>query len=308
MQTTDAEWQTALTDMASLFGTLSGTISDLMLSRMRDQDPEKFLMLHRLLNAGFSPALLMQILGKAPANETQCIQWAMTVIAHNLRLPSSDIIKSGGIYALVGPTGVGKTTTTAKLAAHGVLQHGSRSVAVLTMDNYRLGAYEQLRLFAKILDIPVYCAKTPDELHILLKELSHKHLILIDTPGMGQLDSRVARQARILNEFRISNLLLLNAGTAANALHESIRAYRDAYTIGCILTKIDEAHGLGAVLDITIRHKLTVHFITNGQRVPEDLHLPHKASLLRQALMPHTMRGAFALHDTECHAAMTAFM
>lgn len=300
----DRELQKALGDITSAFNALSGKISGIKLSEMQRRNPGKFELLCKLLDARFSPALSRLILENMPANETHCMKWAQNVIAHNLRVADENIIEKGGVYALTGVTGVGKTTTAVKLAAHAVMRHGAGKVALLSTDNYRVGAYDHLRIYAKMLSIPVYSMKTREELHQLLGLLENKHLVLIDTPGMCQADQRVLQHAQLLDDAKVKNLLLLNATSNLQILNDVVHAYRNDRTSGCILTKIDEATNLGTSLDVAIRHKLAVHFVTNGQKVPEDLHLPRKDYLLHRALARHLKPGAFSLQDDDYRAMM----
>ncbi|MBA3904183.1 MAG: flagellar biosynthesis protein FlhF, partial [Rhodocyclaceae bacterium] len=230
--------------------------------------------------------------------------WLKGVLNRSLMTVGSDeeIIDRGGVYALVGPTGVGKTTTTAKLAARCVVRHGADRVALLTTDGYRIGAHEQLRIYGRILGVQVHAVRDAADLRQTLAELSGKHMVLIDTIGMSQRDRLVAEQAAMLNNAGdIKRLLLLNATCRGDTLDDVVRAYgRDAGgadLAGAIMTKVDEAVSLAPALDALIRHNLELYYVANGQRVPEDLHLPNRAYLLHRALKelpessPHRLAG-----------------
>ncbi|MDP2805820.1 MAG: hypothetical protein Q8O24_07735 [Gallionellaceae bacterium] len=184
-----------------------------------------------------------------------------------------DIITKGGVYALIGPTGVGKTTTTAKLAARAVVQHGAEKVALLTTDFYRIAGYEQLKIFGKVLGVEVHTARDTDDLRLTLSALRHKHLVLIDTEGMGQYAKGVGDQNKMFDAADVQCLLLLNATSSGDTLEEVVRMLRSKKVIGCIVTKLDEAANIGTVAEIAVRHRLTMHYMTNGRQVPEDLHL-----------------------------------
>jgi flagellar biosynthesis protein FlhF len=209
-------------------------------------------------------------------------------LAAELKIADADeIINSGGIYALVGPTGVGKTTTVAKLAARAVVRFGASKVALLTTDSYRIGAHDQLRIYGRILSVPVHTIRDAADLATVLAELSGRHLVLIDTIGMSQRDRMVAEQAAMLAASGQVKRLLLVACTANTAtLNQVVSAYKSSGVHGCILTKTDEAANLAPALDAVIRHQLPVHYVTDGQRVPEDLQLPEAAALVRDALHP----------------------
>jgi flagellar biosynthesis protein FlhF len=205
-------------------------------------------------------------------------------------------VELGGVYALVGPTGVGKTTTVAKIAAECTLKLGAQRVALVTIDSYRIGAVDQLRIYGKILGAPVFAIKTEADLVLTLSELRTRHLVLIDTVGMSQRDQRITDQIALLagNGKRVKRLLLLSAVAQANVLEDVVRAYRGEGLAGCILTKVDESLTLGGALDVLLRHKLPLHYVTNGQRVPEDLHRPNPLYLVERAFRAVSESGAHA--------------
>ena len=225
------------------------------------------------------------------------------MLGRNLHTASSsdEIVDAGGAYALVGPTGVGKTTTTAKLAARCVVRHGADSVALLTTDGYRIGAHEQLRIYGRILGVQVHAVRDAADLRRTLAELSGKHLVLIDTIGMSQRDRLVGEQAAMLDGAGdVRRLLLVNATSRGDTLDDVVRAYGQGAQqglAGAVLTKVDEAVSLAPAVDALIRHRLELHYVANGQRVPEDLHLPNRAYLLHRALKglpensPHHLIG-----------------
>jgi flagellar biosynthesis protein FlhF len=246
--------------------------------------------LRELLNAGFSAQLSRRLAGDAQSTlpEAQTMDAVAERLAGELKIADADeIINSGGIYALVGPTGVGKTTTVAKLAARAVVRFGASKVALLTTDSYRIGAHDQLRIYGRILSVPVHTIRDAADLATVLAELSGRHLVLIDTIGMSQRDRMVAEQAAMLAASGQVKRLLLVATTANTAtLNQVVSAYKSSGVHGCILTKTDEAANLAPALDAVIRHQLPVHYVTDGQRVPEDLQLPEAAALVRDALHP----------------------
>lgn len=199
-----------------------------------------------------------------------------------------DLIDAGGVFAVVGPTGVGKTTTIAKLAARFALQHAAEDVALITTDTFRIAAREQLETFGEILGAPVYQAGNAQRLGEILTMLAGRRLVLIDTAGMGQRDVRLARQLSWLTsaDNRVQVLLALPANAQASALQEIVEAFTVARPSACILTKTDEATSLGGALSALIRARLPLAYVANGQRVPEDLHYarPRNAWLVKTAL------------------------
>jgi flagellar biosynthesis protein FlhF len=195
---------------------------------------------------------------------------------------------SGGIMAVVGPTGAGKTTTIAKLAARWCMRHGSQDLALVSTDGYRIGAREQLMTYARILGAPMHAANSGRDLARVLERLKSKKLILIDTAGMGPRDVRLSEQlaALQLGAARARVLLALPAQGEGHALDEIVQAFARLNPVACILTKVDEAASLGAVISTTLRHRLKIAYVCDGQRVPEDLHAAHQRRvwLVRAAL------------------------
>lgn len=249
--------------------------------------PVKTEILRQMLDSGFSPQFARDLLADLPLemDESQATAWVKGAADRSLFTIGSDgdIIDRGGIYALVGPTGVGKTTTTAKLAARCVLRHGPSKVALVTTDGYRIGAHEQLRIYGRILGVSVYMVKDATELRQTLLELQHKHMVLVDTMGMSQRDRLVPELNDMLAGCDVQRLLLLSSTSRGDTLDDVVRAYEGENLAGCILTKIDEAASLATALDVIMRHGLKLHYVSNGQRVPEDLHLPNRSYLLHRA-------------------------
>jgi flagellar biosynthesis protein FlhF len=247
-------------------------------------------LLGSLLNAGFS-AQLAKRLADAGSNGPQGTVPAAAVaerLQQSLLLSEMDeAVTRGGVYALVGPTGAGKTTTVAKIAARAVVRFGASNVALLTTDGYRIGAHEQLRIYGRILDVPVHAVRNQADLSSILTELRGRHLVLIDTIGMSQRDAMVAQHAAMLSASGdVKRLLLLQTTSSTRTLEEVVTAYESTGVHGCILTKTDEAVGLAGALDVIVRHALPLHYVTDGQRVPEDLRLPDRTELVREALEP----------------------
>lgn len=250
-------------------------------------EPVKTDVLRQMLDAGFSPQFSRDLLADLPMemDGLQAMAWVKGAADRSLFTigNESDIVDRGGVYALVGPTGVGKTTTTAKLAARCVLRHGPSKVALVTTDGYRIGAHEQLRIYGRILGVSVYLVKDAAELRQTLVELQHKHMVLIDTMGMSQKDKLVRELTDMLAGCDVQRLLLLSSTSRGDTLDDVVRAYEGDNLAGCILTKIDEAASLATPLDVIMRHGLRLHYVSNGQRVPEDLHLPNRGYLLHRA-------------------------
>ena len=194
------------------------------------------------------------------------------------------LFDAGGVFALIGPTGVGKTTSIAKIAAHHVLRHGPRSLALITADVYRIGAQEQLRAFGRMLGVPVQVAQDREVLQRLLKEHEGCRLVLIDTAGIGQRDDRVGQLTSALEVSQVRRVLVMNAAAQSGSLEEVLGAFGARDTAGVLLSKVDEAVGLGACLDALVRHRLPLLGYADGQRVPEDYHAVNFGRLVEMAL------------------------
>ncbi len=284
-----AEMSGMMSEIRAMRGMMESQLAELSWGSTQQREPQKAVVLREMLAAGFSASLSRYLIDKMPANKdaADAMRWIKTVLARNLTTMADEdaILDRGGVFALVGPTGVGKTTTTAKLAARCVMRHGPDKLALITTDAYRIGGHEQLRIYGKILGVMVHSVKDEADLRIALKELRNKHTVLIDTIGMSQRDQMVAEQVAMLagSGANVQRLLCLNATSTNETLNEVVRAYQGSGLAGCIMTKMDEAASIGNVLDVVIRQKLNMYYVSNGQRVPEDLHLADRAMLVDRA-------------------------
>ena len=301
--------RTVIREIQSMRGLINEQLSGLMFGEMQRREPNKLRMMSTLLAGGFSPALSRRLLEKSPADSgmADLHGWIKKALDKNLITSTADdIVTKGGVYALLGPTGVGKTTTTAKLAARCVVRHGAKNLALLTTDNYRVGAHEHLRIYGRILGVSVHAVRDAADLEIALSELRNKHMVLIDTVGMSQKDQHVAEQVAMFSAQGegIKRLLLLNATCQGDTIEDVVNSYKGKGLAGCVITKTDEAASLGAVLDAVIRHRLPVHYVANGQRVPEDIHPVNREYLLHRALSAARDNPIRALSEQDIPAAM----
>lgn len=249
-------------------------------------NPVRVDLLKRLRNMGLSTALSLETVNCLDEQDEieQGLKKAQLRLANQLPIAEESLLEHGGVVALVGPTGVGKTTTIAKLAARYQLKYGSRQIALVTTDNYRIGAYEQLSTYGRILDVPVRAASTPEELDNVLNSFIDRSLVLIDTAGMGQRDNRLSQQFALFNECQtaIKSYLVVSAATQTRGLDEAIETFRGFNPQSSILTKTDEAFSLGAAISSLIKSQLPLAWITDGQQVPEDLHIARPKRLLNE--------------------------
>lgn len=295
--------QEVLGAIGALRGALENRIDGMLWGENLRRAPVGIAVFRELLGAGFSTALARALSERLPhhLDREQALAWARNELASHLPALDDDkgLLAGGGVFALVGPTGVGKTTTTAKLAARCVMKYGADRVAMLTTDGYRIGAHEQLLIYGRILGIPVLPAGDAQALQQALAELRGKHIVLIDTVGMSQRDQNVAEQAAMLcaGGRPVRRLLLLNSAVHGDTLDEVAHSYRQESAgslMGCIITKVDEATHLGAVLDTAIRHRLPVHYVCTGQKVPENMMLPRPRELVDRAFAAAGARALFA--------------
>jgi flagellar biosynthesis protein FlhF len=296
-------------DVAGLRALLETQLSQLAWTDTLRRNPQRAKLMRDLLTAGYSPALARELTQAVDGRGDPAAAFDALTRALASRLDCSqavdDVVTRGGVYALVGPTGVGKTTTTAKLAARCAVRYGAGKLALLTTDSYRVGAQDQLRIYARILGVAVHTVSDRQDLRQALDSLRGKHLVLIDTVGMGQRDTKLGEQTALLAQPEVQRLLLLNAAAQAQTLEEVVRIYRrqpehgtPIRDAGCIVTKLDEAVQIAPALDVAIRHALPLAYISAGQRVPEDLHAPNSAYLVHRSLRARAA-GAFTLEDDE---------
>jgi flagellar biosynthesis protein FlhF len=307
----NAQVSQLMNEMQTIKAMLEKQLAGFAWGEMSRRNPVQALLLAELLDAGFSSQLSRRLIDELPKTlaAPDGRKWLAAAINRHLRTLSgdNDIIDRGGVFALVGPTGVGKTTTTAKLAARCVVRYGADKLALLTTDGYRIGAHEQLRIYGRILGVPVHVVRDSEDLRRTLVDLRGKHMILIDTVGMSQRDRMVAEQAAMLTRAgEVKRLLLLNAGARGDTLDDVVRSYASEDIAGCVLTKIDEAASLGPALDAIVRHGLLLAYVTNGQRVPEDLHLPNRSYLLHRSLKLPTAASPHRLHEQEVGMMMAS--
>lgn len=270
------------------------------------RNPAQVRVMTRLLTAGFSNELARQLAAEVPADMAldQCEGWLLEVLAVDLRCVAehAGIVERGGVFALVGPTGVGKTTTVAKLAARFAALHGAGSLGLITLDAYRVGAHEQLQTYGRILGTPVHLAQDTATLAEVLAAMGRKRLVLIDTCGVSQRDERLEPMLEMLScagtpERPVQRVLLLNAASHAETLDAVARAWNAREAGMAILTKLDEAVCVGGALDVALRNQLLLLGATNGQRVPEDWLAIASEQLAELALRPGA--APFAFSDDE---------
>jgi flagellar biosynthesis protein FlhF len=308
-----------MAELASLRTSLQQQISSLSSSvatsdSMR-RNPLQTRVMTRLLTGGFSVDLARRIALRTPSMDSieEADAWLQEVISLNLRCagPQDSLIDATGVFALVGPTGVGKTTTVAKLAARFAVKYGASALGLITLDAYRIAAHEQLRAYGRILGVPVHLAQDGATLRELLASMRGRRLVLVDTCGLGPRDDRLGEMLGVLAHAgaatqKVQPVLLLNASSHAETLDDTARAWGAADAAGTILTKLDEAARIGGALDCALRHKLKLLALTNGQRVPEDIHHPNARLLAHLSLKPSAQHFTLADEESAALASLPA--
>lgn len=255
--------------------------------RKQDPDPVREEALSLLEQLGIGPGLAegiaTRIVREGYAPEDAWLA-ARDALSEQIAVTDDDIVHSGGIMALIGPTGVGKTTTIAKLAARFALRYGRKHVSLVTTDTHRIGAQEQLLTFGQTLGIEVEAASNRVELRQLLEHHRDKRLVLVDNAGFGQRDLRLAAQLSDLDSIPFLKTFLVISATAQSAgLDEVFSAFGRTKLHGCILSKLDEAVSLGPVIQTLAHYRLPLAYTCAGQRIPEDIQPASSEDLLARA-------------------------
>jgi flagellar biosynthesis protein FlhF len=275
-----------LAELRQVKGLIEERFGALAFMEKLQRQPAQARLTQKLLDCGFSPALIRKLAESLPMDVADESMWAAGVLERNVITSEAEggLEDQGGVYALIGPTGVGKTTTTAKLAAAFATKYGAANLGLITLDAYRVGAHEQLRAYGRILGVPVHTAHDRASLEDLLELLAAKKMVLIDTAGMAQRDSRTRELLEMLQHRSIRKLLVVNTAAQGETIEDVMISYRAASCAGIVLSKMDEAVKLGPAIDALIRHKLKVIGVANGQRVPEDWHRLSANALVHRAL------------------------
>lgn len=299
--------QDMMNELRSMKGMIEERFGALAFMEKLQRQPAQARLTQKLIDCGFSPALIRKLAEGMGPDVTDEMAWAASVLERNLLSADREppLEDQGGVYALVGATGVGKTTTTAKLAAAFATRYGASHLGLITLDAYRVGAHEQLRAYGRILGVPVHTAHDRASLEDLLDLLSAKKMVLIDTAGMAQRDTRTRELLDMLGHRSIHKLLVVNSAAQGETIEDVLLSYRANTCRGVVLSKMDEAVKLGPALDALIRHKLTVLGVANGQRVPEDWHRLSSNALIHRALRP-TIATAYRMDASDVNLIFAA--
>ncbi|MBF0470637.1 MAG: flagellar biosynthesis protein FlhF, partial [Gammaproteobacteria bacterium] len=280
-------------ELHSLRNLVVNQLNGLAWGELKNRHPLYVPLMQNLLQLGLSSALSRELSEEVRFSESMSGNWrqAMQGLASRLQVTHDNIIDKGGVIALVGPSGVGKTTTAAKLAARYALRHGPDRVALVTIDNFRIGAFQQLRTFGRILGAPVHVAQDQQELEQILELLRDKELVIIDTAGVSHRDALASEQMEMLMTLgsgttaeAVEIYALLSASSQLQTQQEIINAYSATRLSGVMLTKLDETTALGGSLSVAIQNRLPIAYLCDGQQVPEDIHPARSNKLVNQSV------------------------
>lgn len=271
-------------ELESIKNVLKFQVNGLAEEKNRRKNPVHQYLLEELKKMGISKKLAQQFVEFLPnqIDQKQGWRYVLRLLSNRIHVGANDILTQSGVVALVGPTGTGKTTTIAKLAAKYAQKYGSEQVAMITIDTYRIAAFEQLATYGKIIGCVVKKAYNSQELNDALYQLRNKKLVLIDTAGFSQRDERLIEQLKqyeVNVNMNIKKYLILPAGAQYQVLNQTVKAYRGTQLNGCIFSKLDESYSLGEALSVMIENDLSLSYVTDGQRVPEDIKLADAANL-----------------------------
>jgi flagellar biosynthesis protein FlhF len=289
------------TELKSLRRMLETQLAQLAWKDLTRRAPLHTEMLRELTEIGIEQGLAAEIVaGLPPKCEANVARRHLgSTLSQRLAVTGDQWLENGARVALVGPTGVGKTTALAKLAVRWVLRHGSRDLALVAGDSVRIGAQDQVRSLGQLLGVPVFALDGLEQLPGVLARLDRFRMVLVDTPGAGQRDATLAQRLLQLSRAGggLQSTLVMAASTQAGALEEVVRRFAPAHPTSCVLTKVDEAVTLGGMLSVLVRARLPIAYISDGQRVPEDLRPARTEELVATAVQLAQTNGAAADED-----------
>ncbi|MCY1404703.1 Flagellar biosynthesis protein FlhF [compost metagenome] len=281
-------FETMRSELNGLRELLEVQLGSLAWNQLQGSQPHQANLWRRLQRIGLSGPLSRELLEMTSEIDEPRHAWRMLLahLARKIHTPEIEPLEEGGVIAMVGPAGMGKTTTLAKLAARYVLKYGAPNLALVSMDSFRIGAQEQLKTLGRILNVSVTHVDPGQSLVQALEPLLRKRVVLIDTAGLQASDPALRMQLESLagRGIKARNYLVLATTSQKQVLTAAYHSYKRCGLAGCILTKLDETASLGEVLSLAISHELPVAYLTDGPRIPDDLHLPRRHQLVSRAV------------------------
>jgi flagellar biosynthesis protein FlhF len=292
-------------ELKSLRCMLETQLAQLAWSDLTRRLPVHAELLRELTELGLARDLAERIAEQLPQGSdlAHARRFAFTALAQYLPVTGERWAEGGGVLAFVGATGVGKTTSLAKIAVRWALRQGARELALVAADSTRIGAHDEVRALGQLLGAAVYVPERFEDLPTLLTQLSNFRLVLIDTPGASLKDPRFSARLAVLSgcASQLESVLVLSANTQAAALDEVLRRFEPAHPACALLTKLDEAASLGGSLSALIRAQLPLCYVSDGQRVPEDLRPARTLDLVSRAVALAKENAASADEDLLRH-------
>ena len=275
-------------ELQSMRAVLEQQLSTMAWGQFANDNPERASLWRRLTRMGIDSVVADQLLDQPLGQVADKPAWSQLMhrLQQDIPVSHSDMVAKGGVFAFVGPTGAGKTTTIGKLAARYVIDNGTDDIALVTTDTVRIAGHEQLRTVGRILNIPVQVVDQNNSLERVLYGLRHKKLVLVDTAGFSRQDDRLAKQLLAINELgeRAKTLLVLPSSSQLAVIKAAYHSYRTDNLSACVITKVDETACLGGVLSLAIEKQLPIAYSSDGQDIPGDLNVADKGDLLRKTI------------------------
>lgn len=269
---------------------LERQLSQLAWNDLTRRAPQTAELLKELTAMGVAADLTTALLAELPdgigLDDAQ--RRVLAMLTRRIATTGDALLENGGRVAFVGPTGVGKTTGIAKLAARWVMRHGPRDIALVSLDDQRFGAQEQLKVLGRLLGVECYTLDRAAALPGLLARLTQHRLVLVDTAGISathaDLPARAAELDRVARAANVQVWLTLSAGAQAGMIGDAMRAFAAFGTRALMLTRLDEAVSLGGTLSALATSGLPVAYVSGGQRIPEDLSPARAHQLVARAV------------------------
>lgn len=284
----EGEWGRMQDELRNMRALLEQQLSASAWSRLQQERPGQAGMWKRLNRMGLDTDVCRLLLARYDEAQSaeQAWQGLMRDLSDMLPVTAPDPVAAGGVFALVGPAGAGKTSCVAKLATRHALAHGSEGLALVTLDRFRIGAQEQLRVLSRVLNVPLLVTRDEAELGDLLYRLRHHRLVLVDTAGFSRRDPQLGQQLAAIDALgeRLQVLQVLAATSQYPVLKADQHSYRCEQVAGLILTKLDETASLGEPMSLMIRRGLPLAYTSSGQNIPNDLESADSRELVAAAI------------------------